>query len=196
MLAPSTSATPRPVMSSSKTTTLSSTITTPSSKTITPSLAEKPVQYKQQKLIIPIIKPITYTEWATFPGVVAVTDKSLKFTGRFNEDFQKPFKEFVEYSITSSQTIRTIETIPPWRKIRIPVVLEPKYITVNDWNNLQRPMFAQIHQITKGSTQSTLSKIMKYYYTDGFYKAEATEPCYSKVRYLFKSRLFEKNDCN
>lgn len=71
MLAPLTSSTPRTVTSSSKTT--------------TPSLAEKPVQYKQQKLIIPIIKPITYTDWTTFPGVVAATEKSLKFTGRFNE---------------------------------------------------------------------------------------------------------------
>lgn len=53
--------------------------------TTTPSYNVKLTQYKQHKLIIPIIRPITYTKWATYPSTMTVTEISQKTTGRFNE---------------------------------------------------------------------------------------------------------------
>lgn len=53
--------------------------------TSTPSYMVKLTQYKQHKLIIPIIRPITHTRWATYPSMMTVTEISQKTTGRFNE---------------------------------------------------------------------------------------------------------------
>lgn len=70
---------PVPSMSSSSSTTTSPT------KTTTPTIDVTTIQDKQHKLVIPVIRPITYTKWATFPSVVIVTEKTLIETGRFIE---------------------------------------------------------------------------------------------------------------
>lgn len=55
-------------------------IATSSPKTTLASFAVKVIQDRKHKLIIPIIKPLTYTKWATYASM-PVTEKSRKSTG-------------------------------------------------------------------------------------------------------------------
>lgn len=62
----------------------SASTSTSSSNASSSALVTKLTPGKKYRLIIPIIKPITYTEWATYPSM-PVTDKSRKTTGERNE---------------------------------------------------------------------------------------------------------------
>lgn len=97
--------------------TLSSpTIPTSTPNTMTLSSFVKLVEDKKHKLIIPIIRPLSYTKWATYPSMT-VTEKARRSTGQSNEGTNLQINENIIRSSnsgleTGSQIDKTEDLIP------------------------------------------------------------------------------------
>lgn len=82
----------------------------------TMTLSTIAIQDKKHKLIIPIIRPLTYTKWATYRSIT-VTEKARKSTGQINEGTNLQINENIIQNSnsgpeTGTQIDKTEEFIP------------------------------------------------------------------------------------